>query len=173
MSTTFNLISIRARVAFAILCLENTIQHFKKENLEWSFIYKLLWSYTIGKVGSWHYPMAEATPRSILFDAKYDEKEMEFLNEDEYNQLKIIYSNSNELINTMINKIFEIGTRDLYSSIVNNSPDTINYLKEIIQLMEQNNIQLPDIKLFEKFPITENEGWGREFTRKDIFNEKI
>jgi hypothetical protein len=165
MISDMKLISIRARVAFAILCLENAIKQSKKENLDWSFM--------IGKVGDWHYPMAESTPRSVLFDARYDEKDMDFLTEEDCIHLKEVYSNSTELIKDIINIIFEIGTRDLYSSIVNGSPDTLKYLMEIIDLMEQNNIPLPDMNLFEKSPITENEGWGREFTREDIFNENI
>lgn len=165
-------ISIRARVAFGILCLENTVLFYNKVFLDWSFVYKVLWSFMKGKVGDWHYPMAEISPRSVLFDATYAEKEMEFLTEEEYNNLREVYSNSNTVINSIINLIFEIGTRDLYSSIVNESQDTIKYLQEIIHLLEENNIPLPDIKLFETYTINENDGWGREFGRDDILGNE-
>lgn len=94
---------------------------------------------------------------------------MEFVNEKEYEHLRFLYQSSNEVINEIINKIFEIGTRDLYSSIVNGSTDTLIYLAEIEKLMRKNDIPLPDVNRLGKFSILENEGWGRAFTKEDIF----
>ncbi len=47
-------VSIRGRVGFSILCLENSISFFELPNLDWSLILKLLWSYTDSNVGLWH-----------------------------------------------------------------------------------------------------------------------
>ncbi|GAA4275919.1 hypothetical protein [Aquimarina mytili] len=173
MNLDFSNISIRGRVAYAIICLENAIRFYEKENLDWLYIFNLLWAYTKDEVGNWHYPMAESTPKSIMFDADYSSKEMEYIDRDEYEKLSLLYKNSNNTINYIIDKLFEIGTRDLYSSIINNSPDTLKYLQEIIDVMEERGITLPNIKFFQKFPISENEGWGRKFLREDIFNENI
>jgi len=168
MKSEFKEISIRGRVAWCILCLENAIKFYGLEDLNWDFIFSLLWSYTNGKVGNWHYPMAEAMPASIL-TTPYSKRDMENLTESQYDELKKLYSSGNEVTNFIIDKVFEVGTRDLYSSIVNDSPDTIKYTEEIKEVMEKNKIPLPDISLFKKIPISENEGWGREFTREDLF----
>jgi hypothetical protein len=42
-------------------------------------------------------------------------------------------------------------------------------LQEIIHLLEDNNIPLPNIKLLGNYSINENNGWGKEFRREDIF----
>jgi hypothetical protein len=166
----FKEVSIRGRAAYAILCLEKVITHFGLDKYDWSFILHQLWSITKSKLGSWHYPLAECTGRSIINDEEYLD-DLEFLTKERFWELNTLYKKSNSIILRIIDLIFEISTRDLYSSIVNASPDTLIYLREIIDLMEQNNISLPDVNLFKKFPFTENEGWGREFTREDIFNK--
>ncbi|WP_108867402.1 hypothetical protein [Aquimarina aquimarini] len=170
MKSEFNDISIRGRVAYAIMCLENAIKWYKKDNLDWSFLFQLLWSFMKGNVADWHYPMAEATPRSILFDAEYSVKEMNYINREEYSKLTNLYNSSNEVIIFILNKLFEIGTRDLYSSISNNSLDTLEYLEDIIDIMNKNKIPLPEVKFFKKFSINENNGWGRELNRSDLMS---
>ncbi len=85
--------------------------------------------------------------------------------------MKSCHKNANQVILIIIDITYYIGIKDLYSSIVDGSQDTLRYLQEIIDLMELNNFPLPDDKLFGKFPISENEGWGREFTRDYVFNE--
>ncbi|HEY9009344.1 MAG TPA: hypothetical protein VIM75_24575 [Ohtaekwangia sp.] len=168
-SQEFTNISIRGRVAFAILCLEKAIIHFGFDIYDWSFVLNLLWSITNTKLGSWHYPLAECTGRSIINDEGHLD-DLEFLTKEKFWELNKLYKNANHAILRMIDLIFEISTRDLYASIVNASPDTLKYLQEIIDMMNQNEIPLPDAKLFQKFPITENEGWGREFSRDEIYN---
>jgi len=37
--------------------------------------------------------------------------------------------------------------------------------------MNENNIPLPDIKMFKQFPVTENNGWGRAFNRDEVFKK--
>jgi hypothetical protein len=101
-----------------------------------------------------------------------DLTDLEYLDEKDFWELNKLYKNANQVILRIIDITYYIGIKDLYSSIVDGSQDTLRYLQEIIDLMEQNNIPLPDEKLFGKFPISENEGWGREFTRDDVFNEK-
>lgn len=50
----FNKISIRGRVAYGIVCLEEAIKKYSLEHLDWDFMLKILWSYTNGNVGKWH-----------------------------------------------------------------------------------------------------------------------
>lgn len=166
----FGNISIRGRVAYAIFCLEKAIDHFGFDKQNWLFVLDLMWSTTNAKLGSWHYPLAECTGRSIIND-EGNLDDLEFLTKEKFWELNKLYKGSNKTILRMIDLIFEISTRDLYASIANNSPDTLNYLQEILDLMDRNNIAVPEITLFQKFSINENAGWGREFTREEIFNE--
>jgi hypothetical protein len=167
----FKNLSIRARVAYGICCLEEAIKYYCLLESDWDFMMNLLWTYTNKNIGKWHEIMAECSPDSVLEELSYQDKGIINISIKEYEELRFLYSKSNKVCDSIINLIFEIGTRDLYSSIVNGSPDTIEYLQEIIILMQQNNIPLPDIEIFKKFPITENHGWGREFTRNAVFGD--
>lgn len=166
----FTNISIRGRVAYAVLCLEKAIVHFGFDKYDWSFVLNLLWSITNTKLGSWHYPLAECTGRSIIND-EGNLEDLEFLTKDKFWELNKLYKKSNNVILRIIDLIFEISTRDLYASIVNGSPDTLKYLQEIIDTMDQNKISLPNMEFIKKLPISENGGWGRDFTRQEIFSE--
>lgn len=163
----FKEVSIRGRVAFAILCLENAIFHFGFDKYDWSFILGQLWSVTNSKLGTWHYPLSECTGRSIINDEDNID-DLEFLTKERFWELNSLYKKSNSSILRIIDLIFEIATRDLYASIVNNSPDTLEYLKQIILILEKENITFPDYKLVEKFSINEDGGWGRKFSREVI-----
>ena len=169
MIKNFEKISIRGRVAFAISCLENSIKFYSLEQLDWSFLVNKLWSYTNSNIGTWHYIMSEATPFGVVGQTD-NVDDLEYLSVEEIKKLEILYINSNKVVNSIIDLIFDIGTRDLYASIVNNSPTTIKYLTEIIELLSDNQIPLPDIEKFKKFSISENEGWGNEFTKEMVFD---
>jgi hypothetical protein len=169
MLINFRNISIRGRVAYGICCLENAIRHYNLEHLDWSFILELLWSYTDQNIGRWHEFMSECSADSILEELEFEKKGIRNISFFEYQKLRDLYLKSNPIINQIINTIVDIGTYDLYASIVNNSPKTIEYIDELIVLMDQNNILLPDIIFFQKFTINENEGWGCPFVKKDIF----
>lgn len=160
-------VSIRGRVAFGVVCLENAIKHFNRLDLEWNFLLKLLWSYTNDNVGTWHYQLAECIPSAVMVG---DDKYLDFLSKQQFWEFNKLYSQCNDEILQIIDLIFSIGVEDLYSSIVNNSPETICHLNDIINILNNDNIPLPSIDLFERFPITENHGWGREFTRAEVYD---
>ncbi|AEA42353.1 hypothetical protein [Fluviicola taffensis] len=166
-------ISIRGRVAFGILCLEMFIKHLNYDFSKWKIIIDELWSFTNSNIGLWHEKISEMTPFSILEEIPFEKKGCECINEKKHNELQLLYKNSNAEILKIINLIFDIGTRDSYSSISNFSPDTIKYLNEIISILEQNSIQLPNEKLFINQSISENQGWGKEFSKEDILSEEI
>lgn len=82
----FKNVSIRARVAFSICCLEKMIKHYQLQHLDWSFILGLLWSYTDTNPGSWHENLTECIPNGVLKDS--DElSDLEFLDENQFREL--------------------------------------------------------------------------------------
>ncbi|WP_259016787.1 hypothetical protein [Emticicia fluvialis] len=164
----FKRISIRGRVAFSIVCLENSIKHFQLSELEWDFLLKLLWNYTSINMGTWHYQVAECIPRGVLNDTD-DLSDLDFLSETQFWSLNQLYKKCNNELLEIIDLIFFIGISDLYSSIENYSPQTIEYLQEILLIMNKHKIPLPPVNMFYQFSITEYNGWGREFTREDVF----
>lgn len=163
-------LSIRARVAFGIECLERLINRSTASELNWEdLLLSKLWGYTSSdNLGRWHYLISEYTPFSILEDISFEEKEYEYITKIEYNELLQIYQKCNDELLKCIDLIFEIGTLDLYSSIKDKSPRTLRMLKEIITIIESNSLQLPDLKKYENYLIDYKNGWGAKFERENL-----
>ncbi|OYU67230.1 MAG: hypothetical protein CFE22_04990 [Cytophagaceae bacterium BCCC1] len=127
-----------------------------------------LWKYTFSNLGSWHEHIAEVTPFSIEEDIDYSKKGCTYINHEKHEDLKLLYSKTDNYIKIIINKIFEIGTKDLYSSISNKSLETKKFVYEIEQILAQNGIELPICDNLEKYDIEQNDGWGNEFRKSEI-----
>ena len=164
----FNNLSIRARAAYGILCLESFINHLGYNADKWLIITDELWKFTNSNPGIWHEYMSEMTPFAINENIPFESKGCDHINKGKHDLLQQLYQYADNDLLTTIDLIFNIGTRDLYSSVTKGSPDTINYLKEIIRIINCHTISLPDIALVRRFTITENEGWGKEFSRNDL-----
>ncbi len=161
-------ISLRARVAFIILCIENALEKLVlKDKIQKTL--NVFWHQTsIEFVDEWLYEVSKVMSDSILCD---DYEENDVLTHKDYLYLKESYKSIPKFVFELMECAFECGTIELYGMIDSQSEKTIQIVLKTIQIMEQNSIPLPDMNLFEKFPITENNGWGRAFTREDIFNE--
>lgn len=160
-------ISLRARLAFIILSMENAL---KKNNLssKWTKVLNIFWSQTSMQfVDEWLYEISKVMPESILED-EYEENETISL--EEYSELRILYGNTPKYIFELMEIAFECGTIELYGAIENNSDKTILSVLKCIEIMIENDIELPNIELLKKYSISENQGWGRTFTKADIFN---
>ena len=165
-------LSIRARVAYAATCLELLLKKKfssnKKEEEAWDFLLEKIWTYTQINPGTWHYTMAELTPFSIEEDLSFAEKSFDDLTYENYILLSEAYKNTAEDVKKIVDLIFEIGTLDLYTSIVNNSPRTQEMLKEILLIVKANGLDIPDLANYKRLTIDENEGWGRIFKKSDL-----
>lgn len=159
-------ISLRARVAFIILCIENALE---KESIK-SRIQKTLiifWHQTsIQFVDEWLYQVSKVMPDSILED---DYEDNEIITYQDFSELKESYKSIPKFVFELMELGFECGTIELYGTVENESEKTIQVVIRAIEIMKENNITLPNIELLQKFTITENGGWGREFIREEIF----
>jgi len=163
-------LSIRARVAFIILCLEKSVENSSKPS-KWQKVLDVFWLQTnIQFVDEWLYNISKVMPESILDDA-YEENDT--LSYNDYVELDFLYKTVPKYIFELMELAFECGTIELYGAIENKSERTIELVLKAIETMKQNDIVLPNIDLLKKFTITENSGWGRQFTREDIFNEPV
>jgi hypothetical protein len=173
----FKEISTRGRVAFAICCLENVI---KKQNLVQNdesekTILQQLWHFTTDNIALWELQVRELIPYVIMEDVSYEIKDFDFFSLKFHNKLQTYYKKCYPYLLEIINLIYELGRTNLYVAINSEKLKEVSlpHLQDIIDLMEKNDIQLPDIGLFKKISITENYGWGRTFTREDIFRNDI
>ena len=109
-------ISLRARLAFIILCIENAL---RKDNslVKWNKILEIFWSQTSMQfVDEWLYEISKVMPESILEDEYEDNETISF---NEYSEFKILYRNTQKFIFQLMEIAFECGTLDLYGAIEN------------------------------------------------------
>src|SRR4051812_45060808 len=67
-------ISIRARVAYSILCLERAVFAMGKKKSDWNVLLNRLWSYTdLEYLDEWHECVAELIPSTIIQCKTYNE----------------------------------------------------------------------------------------------------
>jgi hypothetical protein len=159
-------ISIRGRVAYSALCLENAINKLKCKNSGWNSVLDIIWSFTsIQYVDDWLYMISHVMPSSILED-DYEENEM--LGFDKYQEIKSLYHITPSVIFEILEFIYECGTVDLYGKIIDNSPKTLRIINDLEKIMKENEIPLPNTKVLEKYHFEENEGWGKTFNRQDL-----
>jgi hypothetical protein len=158
-------ISIRARVAFIILCIENAIDTFE-EKKEWDIVLSILWKQSsLEYVDEWLYICSYIMPDSILKD-EYEENDT--ISIEDYKRIKLLYTQSPKYIFDLLECVFECGTIELYGRIVDNSEKTVQSVLNAIEIMKENHIRIPAVEMLKKYSITENDGWGRIFKKHEI-----
>lgn len=173
----FKEISTRGRVAFAICCLENIM---KKQNLIQSdesekVILQQLWHFISDNMALWEMQIGEIIPFVIMADDSYENiEDFHFFSPVLSKKIKIYYNRCFKYLLQVIDLTYELGRTNLYIKINRDELKEANlsYLQKIIDIMVENEVPIPAVQLFKKFPITENNGWGREFTRSEIFENK-
>ena len=164
-----SVLSIRARVAFSALCLENSIL-YKKYNIEdYSIVLSALWEYTsIEYIDDWQDIFVDVIPSVIEGANNYEDDDFFMLNRRDFFYLKSLYKESDQVILYIIEKTFYVGTIDLYGAIENNSPESLSIVSDIIDLLVANNVPLPNLEPLLKFTLGPN-GWGEKFERSELF----
>lgn len=155
-------------MAYLICLFEELLLYYNCNKDEWRWVLEKLWTYTnIQYLDDWMYELAEYMPNSILEDTMDD---AEYITEKEFEYLYKLYSKSEQEIHEFLNIIYECGTCELYSKLYDYSPDTLKWLEQAINILNKNNIDLVDIKPFERYLFSECDGWGICFENKQLSN---
>lgn len=139
-------ISIVGRVAFGVTCLEHLCEKWNIKNQQMVELIELLWTFT----SSNNLSVWESQINEILPDYTYEipiKFGFEFLLKDKQ-----------ETLTDVILEVIEIGGANLYGGF--KSEYTIGHTLKVASLLENNNIELPDLKPFQKSKVTEFHGWG-------------
>lgn len=167
-------ISTRGRMAFSLSCLENAVkyQNLKINDDCEKLLLQQLWHFTSDNIGLWDIQVGELIPYVVSEEIDYSIKDYNYFSRKVHDRLQDYYKRCDKYFLEIIDLIYELGKTNIF--IVINNTDlkeaSLPFLQEIINLMIENNIPLPNTKLFEKFSVSENYGLGREFARAEIFN---
>jgi len=143
-----------------ICCLENAIDFYQFDKMDWSLLFEFLWKYPTGNeikdLALWHENEAECTAFYIMDDLPYEKSEFEFISKEHYKIFESLYLKSNKTIWKLTNSIASIGTQYLYGGVKDGAPETLNELNRVIDLLISEDIPIPDYSNFEKFNYPKN-----------------
>jgi hypothetical protein len=160
-------LSIRARVAYGILCLENTLEKCALLKSDWQVILDKFWLFTqLEYVDEWLYIISPIMPDSILGDPHDEESSMTLT---EYQHLKRVYDDAPLFIFEIMECIFNCGRRHFYGAVTPQSPETFEYIKLLQKIMRQEKVAFPNADGLKKYPFDKHQGWGDTFGKKDLF----
>ncbi len=154
MTTEFNDISIRGRLAFGMTCLEKLVGSLNVEHSQLrTIVFPKIWEFTsTNDLGEWEQNIREVDPVCVL-DSKTE------------SDLKTLYNKLPKDIVSTIENVIEIGTANIYGRTGDNSPLTLEPLSAVINTIIKLNVPLPDINSFKKSSFSEFHGWGDNQTR--------
>lgn len=159
-------ISIRGRMAYVICLFERVLIYYNYDKQDWVKVLEKLWEYTsVEYLDDWMYEFAEYLPESILEDSLDD---FEFITREEYEHLHKLYNASSTDVLHFIKLMFEIGSIDLYSKLVDNSPNTLEKIEEAVELLKENEIDNISIEPFKQYSFKERNGWGERFDGRSL-----
>lgn len=156
-------VSIRGRVAFGITCLETYFKHLnlQEDSLVRELLEKL-WEYvSSNSLDKWEEEIKEYLPYIIL-DTHSDNKfeNYKFLTKSQFIAYQLLYHSLPKTAVSMIDMVAEIAFGNLYGGVVSYSEGTFDDTMVVIDLMNREQMALPDLSLFERSAFSEFHGWG-------------
>lgn len=163
----FNKISIRGRYAFGMKCMETALVKFNINDDLLNRVIQKAWEFTTTQaLDDWEDELSDLTPDCLMeIDIEEVEDNALGLSKDELIRLKMTYEKLPQFILEIFHYTLWIGYEHLYSVVPNESPETLKYIKNIIRLMQQNNLPTPSIEKYLSLKFSEDSGWGKEISR--------
>ena len=192
-SKIFKKVSIRGRVAYGICCLENAMKKYGIVGEGWNILLKDLWSFTTipaemvpHKMGGVCFSLERWEEVLDLLPKFFIENDYDYseacekwksikLTREEYESMTLAYKEkSNEVIEILCEKIYDIGAEELFAGFHDYSMDTLRILQELLDVMYNNDILLPNPELFMQYEFAPqgidiySYGWGYTFDGKKL-----
>ncbi len=146
----FEHLSVEARYAYALCCVEKAIKHFNLQDPTWTLALDCFWSFFDCKY------IDDGSYRLYLFEELYmNDPSMPYykvytksspdpdFDLDTFNKVAKMYYFSNEDIISMIAEADAILFNEWYSNRFDNSPITLDSLEYIFEIMEKHKIPHP------------------------------
>jgi hypothetical protein len=157
----FKDISIRGRLAFGAVCLENAFRYFNiKSELINNVIMPTIWEFiSASDLSKWEQDINYVDP--VCYMNSQIKTDYSSLN------VKIgeLYANLSPVLLDLISDVIEIGTGNIYGGTNDYSPITLKALEKVLDKCTAVGVPLPDITLFKKSSFGEAHGWGNERNR--------
>ncbi len=158
-------ISIRGRMALGIKCLEIKLEKDELINkIEIKKLLSELWDFIGSKrLDLWEEKFLDYEPESLIEDFE-NEKFGDFKNlkKEEIKVLYETYKKSKPDLAELISWVIEIVRGNLYGGTGEYSKWTLDPTIEVLKIMKNHSLKIPDLAKFEKSKYSEFHGWGLE-----------
>lgn len=165
----FHQISIKGRFIYGYLCLRNTIDEMKAQNLPYQLDEILCEFVSSNRLDLWQDRADKVLP-SIILDESNDEKYFESITHEIVLILRKYYQSQPPILNELIEELIDLGLANLYCGF--DTDISFPYIEQIIKLMIEHNIELPDFQIVETCSVKERHGWGEYANMIDFLNHR-
>ncbi|NFI55789.1 MULTISPECIES: hypothetical protein [Clostridium] len=150
-SLDFNNISIRGRFVFSVDCLLKVINKFQLVSGLDTFVLNLLEFTSFSKLELWEMKVIILLPECL------DNNTLSH----NFKYYKDITEEKQNLLTSVFLEVLSVGRANLYKNFENDI--TLKHVKNIVNLLNKNNIDLPSIDKIKFSKVSENDGWGNTF----------
>jgi hypothetical protein len=161
----FHNISISGRFIYGYLCLKKAIKETGAGHLP-DVLLELIYEFvSSNSLDSWQQRADEILPSTVLEELN-GENYFTFLNTETVLVFRKYYNTVPAIIRDLIEELLLLGMANLYCGY--NSNITYQHVGEIITLMKDNKIELPEFSIVEHCSAEERHGWGERVNMSDF-----
>lgn len=166
MKTIYDKLSIRGRVAYAIMCFENYV-NFKYPDKDMSNVAEIMWKIIDDSdyIDNSAYRYMEIIPEYLFEAEDFVSSQFDYLTEQDYNYFtELLPVPENDIdLNIIMHKVYDIAMEYAYTVVELDQPETKEYLKEVSNILRKNDIELPNLSDIPKYEWDDTHGWGKCF----------
>ena len=160
---SFKNISQRGYMAYGIMCAENYILTHRA-NEDWRPIFSILWPFTSEQMWEeWRLKVIDILPECFSEFPDYNSSDFSVLQREEYEAISLLYKKMPEKWEQIIEALFEMENYYAYGAFSDEGIECSKSLMEIVNILSEENIELPDIKQVEFSSFNEESGRGKPF----------
>ncbi len=158
-------VSLRGRIAFAIMCAERYALSKKPEG-EWGAVFSELWRIADDVYwDDWSSRVIDLLPEYIYGLDHYVSDEFEWLGENEFNALKELYSGLGDDWTRLLQDIVDMEETYAYTSISGVGQESIRLLENILEILTANGVEPPSLNQVKFSLFSERNGRGEPFDK--------
>jgi len=160
----FHQISITGRYIYCYLCLRNAVKSKGQENIP-GFLDAILKTFTSSsRLDDWQGEVDEVRP-SIVLNKEKDRNYYKLHSYEQVSELRYYYL-KNTLVADIVENLIWLGISQLYVGF--NSDSSFDYVQDIIDLLKDNKIELPNFSIISDCSVNVANGWGNSIDM-DVF----
>lgn len=168
MTNAFETISLRGRMAYVIMCAERYALA-KKPSAEWRPVFKDLWSITEDIMwDDWSDRVMDLLPEYIYELNAYDPDEFSWLDENGFKQLKELYAGMGDDWARILRNLVDMEEIYAYTSIPGTGSESIALAEEVVELVRNSGVGIPDVNQVAFSSFADNGGRGNPFDAKPL-----